>query len=381
MKRILFFIESLTGGGAERVLTDIVSNLDKNKFDVTVVSVVDVGVYIEDVKRHCKYFSILDNPSNCNNWFKRLLYKINYKVLYSLPASWIYKLFLKNEYDIEVGFVEGFATKIISKSNNKKSKKIAWVHVDPINWDYADQYFRNIEEQKSCYKQFDQIVCVSKSVKHSFEQKVLKNDQLAVIYNPVDSETITFKSDEKCNIRRPDKMLVGTIGRLTAQKGYDRLLKITKKLKSQGLDFEVWILGEGQERIKLEKFIEDNSLDGTVKILGFHKNPYKYIKQCDLFVCSSRAEGFSLAIAESMVLELPVISTDCSGPNELLNYGEYGLLVNNDDDSLYNGLKKLLTEKSILMDYKKKSSERREIFNIKTTIKEIEKLFDQEVIS
>ena len=149
-------------------------NLDKSKFDITVATVVDIGVYTEEVKRNCKYFSFLPNPDKCSTLLSKLMYKIKYKLIYKLPASWIYKIFIKEKYDIEVGFVEGFATKVISKSTNHKSKKITWVHVDPLNRDYADKYYKSLQNQIESYKKYDKVVCVSKSVKQAFEQKIYK---------------------------------------------------------------------------------------------------------------------------------------------------------------------------------------------------------------
>ncbi|WP_121610094.1 glycosyltransferase [Mesobacillus foraminis] len=376
MKKILFFIESLAGGGAEKVLVDLVKNIDKNKFDITVATVVDIGVYTDEIKKHCNYFSFLSTPNKCGNFIiSNLIYKIKYKLIYKLPIFFIYKYFIREKYDIEVGFIEGFATKVISKSPNSFSRKISWVHVDPINRDYADEYYKNLESQIKSYKRYEKVICVSNSVKEAFKKKFYEsNDNILVRYNPVDSANIIAKSKEECEIKRTNKMLIGSIGRLTNQKGYDRLLKVVKKLKNEGLDFELWILGEGTDRSSLEKYIRENQLENTVKLLGFQKNPYKFIKQCDLFVCSSRAEGFSLAIAESMVLGLPIISTDCAGPNELLDFGNYGMVVENNEDSLYLGLKQLMINKPLLLQYVNKSLQRKEIFNIETAIQEIEKL-------
>ncbi|WP_179107275.1 glycosyltransferase [Sediminibacillus massiliensis] len=375
MKKILFFIESLSGGGAEKVLAELVNRFNKNKFDITVITVVDVGIYRNEIKKNCKYISILPNPEKLKT-MKLLIYKLRYKLIYLLPPSFFYKFFIKEKYDLEVAFVEGFATKIISKSTNTLSKKVAWVHVDPINRGYADRYFRNLRDQIESYKKYDKVVCVSKKVKNSFEEKVYKDKKVIVKYNPVDSKAIIYKSNEKCERTKPDKFLIGTIGRLTRQKGYDRLLKIMKILKDDGLNCELWVLGEGQDRPRLEQYINDNNLSDSVKLIGFKSNPYKYIAMCDLFVCSSRAEGFSLALAEAMVLGLPTISTECAGPNELLNSGEYGMVVKNNDLSLYEGIKTLINDKALLARYKAKSLERSNIFTISTAIKDIEKVFN-----
>jgi glycosyltransferase involved in cell wall biosynthesis len=374
MKKVLFLIESLSGGGAEKVLTDIVKTLDKRIFDITVATVVDVGVYSDMVKKNCNYFSFLPNFDKCNNFVDKVIYKIKYKLLYKLPSSWVYKIFVKNNYDIEIGFVEGFATKVISNSRNKKSLKLAWVHVDPINWNYADQYFKSLEDQRESYERLDKIVCVSSQVKQAFEQKLFTGKKLVVKYNPVDSELVIKKSKENCEINKPNKILLGTIGRLTTEKGYDRLLKVAKKLKSDGINFELWILGEGQKRSEMEQYIVDNYLCDSVKLMGFQTNPYKYIKMFDLFVCSSRAEGFSLAIAEALILGIPVLSTDCAGPNELLDFGKYGKVVMNNEIGLYEGIKSLIINKSLLNEYRKKSLERKDDFEFGSSIKEIENL-------
>ena len=118
-----------------------------------------------------------------------------------------------------------------------------------------------------------------------------------------------------------DKLLLVTSGRLNNQKGYDNLLEVCNKLNQDKLKYELWILGEGWDRPQLEELIDKYNLY-NVKLLGYKDNPYKYIKMGDLFVCSSRNEGFSLVIGEAVNYQIPIISIDCSGPNELLNFGE-----------------------------------------------------------
>ncbi|MFJ7830507.1 glycosyltransferase [Peribacillus sp. NPDC097284] len=374
MKKVLFFLESLAGGGAEKVLIELVNNLDKEKFDITVLTVVDTGVYREDVIKKCKYLSILKNHNEYNRFFGKLLYKIKYKLIYKIPTSWVYKLYVKKKYDIEIGFVEGFSTKFIAHSYNTKSKKIAWVHVDPINRDYADNYYRNNKTQVECYKKYNSIVCVSNSVKQAFEQKMYEHENIIVQYNPVDREMIINRSKEIIEQKKPEKILIGTVGRLTNQKGYDRLLKVCKKLMDDGLEFELWIIGDGLEKNNIKQYITENNMGENIKMMGFQKNPYNLMNMCDLFVCSSRAEGFSLAIAESLILGIPIISTNCAGPNELLGHGKYGLIVENNENSLYEGLKILLTDEKMRNDFKNKSMERQKIFEVKPVIKEIEQI-------
>lgn len=372
MKKILFFIESLGGGGAEKVITDIVKNINKDKYDITVITVTDCGIYNEEISKYCTYKNILS--INNKSLLSKILYKIKYKLFYKLPCKVIYKFIVSSIYDIEIAFVEGFATKFIAASSNKKSKKIAWVHVDPIARSYSDNYFKNLNSQINCYKKYNDIICVSNAVAKSFKKKFKLYENVKVIYNPIDSdETIKKSNDILIDIKK-NKLVLCSIGRLTKQKGFDRLLECVKRLKKENLIFELWILGEGEEREAIELYINENDLNDFVKLLGFNKNPYKYLKLADIFICSSRAEGFSLAIAEAMILGIPVISTDCSGPNELLDFGQYGLLVNNDVESIYIGLNCLISDEAKRQYFKVKSIERSNSFNLERVIKQIEGL-------
>ena len=128
----------------------------------------------------------------------------------------------------------------------------------------------------------------------------------------------------------------------------------------------------------LESYIIQQGLQDKVELLGFQSNPYPYIANSDLFVCSSRSEGYSLVIAESLVLGIPVLSTYCSGPNELLEDGKYGMLVTNSEDGayLYEGLKLLMTDEEQLMRTKRCAAERGSHFSLVKIMSEIENLFD-----
>ena len=126
-----------------------------------------------------------------------------------------------------------------------------------------------------------------------------------------------------------------------------------------------------------DKFYKENNLQDTYTLLGFRDNPYKYVAKCDLFVCSSLREGFSTAVTESLVVGTPVVSTLCSGSQELLGYNnEYGLVVENSEDGIYNGMKKLLEDRELLAYYKEKASERGSFFSKEKTVKAVEDMID-----
>ena len=374
-KKVLFLLESFAGGGVEKVFIDLINHMDINKYDITVMSIWDYGVRKKDLRTDIKYKSIFPNIKGISRIFHPFVEKSSGRLLYQLG--------IREKYDIEIAFLEGRATKIIGASTNKDSRKLAWVHIDLSNGHWTAKTFRNnLQLEKECYQKFDDLVFVSNSAKVGFIELFgddFKDQQLHVKYNPIIGEEIIKKGNEYVNdITKPsDKPLLVTSGRLVGQKGYERLLNVCHQLNQENFKYELWILGEGWGRPQLEELIQKYQLT-NVKLLGFKENPYQYIKQGDLFVCSSVNEGFSLVIAEAMILGLPIISTNCAGPNELLDFGEYGLLVDNSEDGLYEGIKQLLTNEDLLSYYREKSKERIPFFDAKHCIHEIELLLKDE---
>ena len=375
-RKVLFLAESLSGGGAEKVLSVLVKHIDKKYFDLTVCTVSDTGIYCEEIKQNVRYCSILGNAQN-KSAIGKIIYKIKYKAIYNILPMWlIYKIFVPKGYDVEVAFMEGYVTKLLSASTNKRSLKIAWVHTDLLKnpWTQNIKVYNNESKELVCYAKFDKIVCVSDTAKENFIKKFgLKN--VIRIYNPIDKDEILRKADIPCEYPQSEncfKLL--TIGRLVPQKGYDRLLRVMKKIKEDGLKCNLLILGDGEMRVQLSNYIKKNNLSDSVILGGFKKNPYKYLKKADCFVCSSRSEGFSLVIAEAMMLGIPVISTYCSGPNELLEEGKYGLLVDNNEEDLYRGIKSIIEDEKLRMYYKQQAIIGGEQINLRKAMQQIELL-------
>lgn len=375
MKKVLFFLESLAGGGAEKVLTDIVCHLDKTKYDITVCTVTDGDVYEKCIAPVCRYRSFLKTADYRAGGIKKVLFWARIKLIYSLPAKVVYKHFFREHYDIEIAFIEGFATKIIAASPNSKSKKIAWVHTDLSQNSYADKYYSNLDEQRVAYKRFDRILCVSESVKEAFEQKLFSDASVCVQYNPVDEKYILQQAGEALSVQRPENgLLLGTVGRLEQQKGYPRLLKCAKRLRDEGHRFTLWIIGKGSQQEEFEQYVHENDLGDVVKLLGFHKNPYKYLNQCDAFICSSYAEGFSTAATESLILGKPVFTVECAGMQELIGDSDSGVIVPNTDEALYGLMEKLVSGQFDLAQYTQAAKKRRQDFSMSTRIAEIDNI-------
>lgn len=372
-RKVLFLIESLAGGGAEKVLTTLVQHIDKEKFDVTVCTISGGGKYEGVVRGSVRYKAILEPPSG-DSPIANYFYQIKHHLVYRwLPLSWVYRWFIPQNNDIEIAYVEGFATKLLSHSNNKKSKKYAWVHIDLFHNHWTRSIYRSLQEEVEAYRQFHTIVGVSKTVVDAFRQEFPKvRIPTTVIYNPIDSLSILSLAQESIECSAGKGIRLVTIGRLERQKAYSRLLRIVNQLHKDGFKLELWVLGDGTEKKMLGEYIRENHLENVVTLLGFQTNPYKYLIRGDLFVCSSLAEGYSTAVTEALILGLPVITTDCSGMAELLQNGECGVITENDEAALYEGLKRLLADKSLLEHYRHKAIERGKEFSIEHLMKPIE---------
>lgn len=376
MKKVLIFVDSLSEGGVSKVLLDLLENINRYKYDITVMTLYNQGVYIEDVKTYVKYKYCFDIPNYNDNSLNAKLYRKYWGGMLRIPESFMYKWFVKEKYDIEIAFMHGWSTKFISASNNKKSKKIAWVHADLVTWNRVDGVFKNIDHHKKAYSKFDEVLCVSKFVKEGVENKYSVSNA-KVLYNPIDRDKILKLSNEEIDIiDESNNIKLISVGRLAEEKGYDRLLRVFNKLNTEGYNLKLTLVGSGEKYNELNNYIMENGLENNVSLLGYKKNPYKYIKSSDLFICSSLSEGFSLVIGEAMALGIPVVSVDCTGPNELLDFGKYGELVENSEIGLYNGIKELILNKDLYIKYKDKSFERAKIFSIKSFITDVENILD-----
>lgn len=366
MIKILFFIETLSGGGAEKVLQNLVNNMDYEKFDITVQT-----VWKERpegfLNKNIKYKYIYPCYSKLNNYKYRL----------SVLLKTIYPLHIKDNYDIEVAYLECGATKVISTSTNKKAKKIAWVHCD------LSKKISNINEFKkksvNWYKKFDKVVCVSQDVEKSFRSIYGTEFDTEVIYNVIDDYSIREKANENIRDFSFDKKnpTIVSVGRLSTQKRFDRLIEAHKALLDEGFLNNLLIIGEGDERESLEQIIKATGVQETVTLSGFKSNPYPYIKNADLLACSSDYEGFSSFVAEGLILGKAIATTECTGMEELLGNSQYGIITECDGKSLSEGLKKLLADNSLKEEYERTASERGKGFSIESSVKKTEDFFER----
>lgn len=363
MIKILFFIENLSGGGAEKVLLNLVNAMDKSKFDITVQT-----LFPDEAAKH------LDSAVRYKYCYKNASKIGNLRMRAEAEIGLTYSLHIKDDYDIEVAYLECGSTKIMSASTNNKATKLAWVHCDLSK--KAGNVSAFVNETAKYYKKFDKIVCVSDDARNSFIEMYGNSPETVTIYNCYNDREIKEKAELpiETEISLPRPLLLA-VGRLTEQKRFDRLLKIQYRLKYEGVDFSLLILGEGKERKKLEKYISENSLEDHVMLPGFCENPYPYMKYADLLVCSSAYEGFSTFFVEGMILDKPMITTDCTGMKELLQDGKYGMITENSEEGLYQGIKRILTEKDVFESLQK-SVQRNNMFSLGNSVKKTEEFFE-----
>ncbi len=367
--KVLFFIESLAAGGAERVLVDLVENIDLNRFDITVCSVVNTGVYMDRVANRVSYKYLIRNSCSL---FGRFIYKLIYRIL---TPRLVYLFFVPHGFDIEVAFVEGFSTRIIGASRCRR--KIAWVHSDFSLDHWTRTVFKSVAEEESMYSKYNNIVCVSDSVRSSLLENYPTLQNTVVIHNPVNESYIKALAEEHCVIPQflnGEKKII-TVGRLVRQKGHDLLLRVAKRLHDSGYSFVINIVGEGPERRRLEMFINENGMESYIGLTGFQDNPYFLMKKSDLYVCSSAAEGFGLVIVEAMLLHLPVITTKCGGADEITNNGLFGVLIDSCEKAIYNALSSYLSGELVFdEEYLAKAESRALDFSVNEFINRVNQL-------
>ncbi|MBE6568744.1 MAG: glycosyltransferase [Ruminococcaceae bacterium] len=343
-RKVLFLLEAFDKGGIEKVTLDIVNNLDPDKYDVTVQTFMYGGDCQSLVNPNVKVIPF---------FFKRYVRGIIRLIAY-LPPKLLYRLFVRGRYDVEIAASDGGAAKVISGSTNKKSRKICWVHMDVVERGSMLKEFKSAETAKPIYDKFDLIVPVSNACAEKFKQKFGNDYPFVVVHNPLPVSEIIHKSNEAFKFSKAEGLNIVCIGRLVEQKGFDRLLKASERIIDDGIkNFRIYIIGEGIEKNTLESFIDHKKLSSYIKLVGYQSNPYKYLKQADMFLLTSRDEAFPLVIGESLVVGTPVIATNCSGVAEWLGDGKYGIIIENSTEAIYQGLSSVLKNPEILESYRK----------------------------
>ena len=365
MKKILFLIHDLGHGGAEKVLVNLVNNLDRTKFDVSVTALFGGGVNEQFLKPDVHYRAVFPRMIPGNSHLMKLL-----------SPKQLHRLCVKGRYDIEVSYLEGPSARVISGCGDSETKLVSWIHSTTHSETHLSKSFRSLSEARGCYRRFDASVFVSQWTRDAFLSFCDVKNPL-ILYNTNESAQILEKAAHPAEHEKfpCDGFHWCGVGKLTPNKGFDRMIRIQSRLRQAGFDSRLLILGEGEERPKLEALAVSEGVADSVMFLGYQTNPYKYVSKCDLFVCASHSEGFSTAATEALIVGTPVCTVEVSGMKEMLGeHNEWGIVTENDEEALYQGIKGLLEDPSRLAYYKEKAIERGKDFSTEETVRAVENM-------
>jgi glycosyltransferase involved in cell wall biosynthesis len=337
-KKVVFWMPSLLIGGAEKVLVDVLHLLDPEKFEITLVLEYNKCVYPNSVPQHVKLKSMFPGFSS------RLLRKLIDHVAVRYFSAFLYKTFAPQSPDIEIAFLEGTVTNIVSRSK-ASSAKMAWVHTDMDKFRWSSQYFASEQSEENAYKCFDSIVCVSEQSRSAFFNRFsIDENRVRVIANPIRPDEILALAEQTNTVF--EDFTVFSLGRQNAVKGFDRLIR-AHSVAVKSFKHQLAILGDGPERESLEQLARDLGVFGSVKFLGYQENAYPFLNACDLYVNASHSEGYPISLLEALILEKPVLATDITGSREILGGGDYGKLCESTQESITHALTTALSENEL----------------------------------
>ncbi len=378
-KKILIRIGSLRHGGAEKVLVTFLKNLPEDKYEIDLLLNLYSGKYLSEVPDWINVIYLNKGEMITTNRLQDIPEKaarvIFQTVLKEFPDL-LYTLILKDKkYDIEFAAIHGMRDEILH-STNHTSKKIIWIHNDLSQVkEYTDEEIRK-------FFGFDSIMVISKKIEklfHDLARNESEKQKIIKIYNPLDTKEILSKSQQpvinyEFDEKIPTFISVGTV---FPQKGFDRLLKIHKKLLDEGFRHKILIVGDGYDFENIKHLKTELGVDETATMLGFTDNPYPYFKHADFYILSSRYEGFPTVLFEAITLKKKIIATEVSGVNEMLSNGELGLIVENSEEGIYFGMKKALTEPEFFLGFTEKLQKYAMPFNLDHSVARIVSVLDE----
>ncbi len=337
MKKLLFFAYTLNMGGAEKVLTDFLRVLQPH-YEIDLALLQAEGELMEALPEGIRVIQLR----------KGLLSYLPFRYIPFFRKRKINKIANEKDYAAAIGFLEGRSATWVADIK-KNLRKIAWIHID------VKQYDIGISEKEALdsYSKLDTVICVSEEAKRSFIDKYgISQGRIEVLHNLIDEEKILSQSQEA--VTPNNCFTFVNVGRLKQQKRQDRLVEVARKLKDEGFNFKIQIIGGGSEEEKLKEMIRQKDVSDCVELLGTLLNPYPYVKQADCFVLSSDFEGFGIVVKEAALLGTPVISTKVTGVGEVLNNGEYGILCEVDTEDIYRAMRSVLLSEDILSHFREK---------------------------
>lgn len=384
-KKIAIYSGQLYMGGIERVLINYLEKLAKEpSLDITLVikeNIPEKNIFFKDIPKNIKV-EFIKSEEFCRkheklsegrkkNIITALRYQWNLFYSRVVVKKWIEKYFKENKFDKIIDF-DGSMWKSIK---NLKTPVIGWVH-------FTIRKNKKPKKLKKKFELYNKIVLICDDMKKELEEMFPEYKDKAIrIYNPMDFEAINKRINDEKELTEKDRELLKdkyfvAVSRLVAGKNRVALVEIYNELKKRGRKEKLYILGEGEDRVNIEKAIEKFNLKDDIILLGQKKNPFPFMKNAELFLHTSMGEGLPTVFIESMLCDTIVVAYDCpTGPREILMDGKAGGLVSlNNKKEFENKVIEILENKeikdSIKENMKKKMHEfeysfvREELFEI-----------------
>lgn len=349
MKKIVFVIESLHLGGAEKSLVTLLNNLDYSNVKVDLILLKKEGIFIKYIPKNV---NVILKPKLKLTLFNRIKYKVLKYIQKNKyhPAQTFWKLINKSinnhpiMYDIAIAYNQGFSTYYVNSKITAKNK-YSW-----LNTDYKKAGY-NIRFDLSIYKNFNKVIAVSKEAKDSLINEVkINNDFLDIDIIKDITDDIIIKKQSNENVQtnfNKNKINIVTVCRLVKIKGLDLAIESCKSLLAKGYDINWYIIGEGAERDYLENLIQIHKLENNFFLVGAKTNPYTYMKACDLYVQTSLFEGLGLTVIEASILQKPIVCTNFPTSYSIIEHNKSGLICEMDAEDITKNIITLIENEEL----------------------------------
>lgn len=376
--KVLFRLRSLEMGGVPRVVLDLLRNLPKDKFEFTLMLNLYQGELVKEIPADLKVIVVEKGKEqmSSNSFVQKmqLIWRRLKLEVYDRFPSILYALKVPEKYDIEVS--PGYAEfDMVLNSPNKNSRKIGWFHTD-VGYD-KDQ--KRVLSRIEKMKHFDFMIFGSKQTRQVIDDLYqVKYPKSTVIYNVIKVDEVLKKAELFEHSYETALPVFSSMGRLHHRKGYHTLMKVHKRLLEDGFHHKIAVIGGGNEMENLKNQQKELAVENSFLLLDSQTNPYPYIKASDYFILPTQSESYPLVIGEVMCMRKPIISTNVGGIAEMIEDGVDGVLIQYDEDEMYQAMKSFLTNPELVNKIIQGTSTASTKFDENEIYRQVTEVFEQQ---